>query len=204
MRRDHRWIIKVLIGFYLISSLLIIEALTVKGGSGLSNIHLYSLSCVLSSICISAYFYSILNRPIQKLVVVVASLTNIVYYLVNNIIARSPKVFDSLAYVILSSTVVIFVFMFMYQLLNEVKEEPLSLNFDFWFVSSQLFYFLGAFAIFLTYGYLTNRLLDNNITINYAMAWLWGFHNVLLFLSALITSGSIVWISYRSKSPSSW
>ena len=190
----------MLIGFYLVSCLLILKTMTIKSGTGATNIHLYSLSCVLTAFCISAYFYYVLNRHWQKVTVIIGCIINGAYYIFNNIIRETPGVFDSLAYVIMSSTIVTLIFMFMYQLLNEVKEEPLSLNFDFWFVSAQLFYFLGSFAIFLTYGYLTTQSLSNNVIRNQALTWLWGFHNVLLFLSALITTASIVWISYRSKS----
>jgi hypothetical protein len=80
------------------------------------------------------------------------------------------------------------------------------LNFDFWFVSSQFFYYLGSFFIFLTYGYLTKKLISSpeyskqNI---FYIRQLWVAHNVLLFLSALVIAGSLLWISFRRKSPSS-
>ena len=166
---------------------------------GRTNIPFYTLLCVLTSFSLGSYFFTILNRKWQKGIAVVACLINGGYYVTNNLIKSSPVVFDSLAYVILSATIVVFIFMFMHQLLSEVKVEPLSLNFDFWFVSAQLFYFLGAFIIFLTFGFLTSRVLSNNERVSLALMWLWGFHNVLLLLSSLITTGSIVWISLRSK-----
>jgi hypothetical protein len=199
-RKDKRGIIKVLIGFYLLSGLLILKIMTVKSGTSATNIHLYSLSCLLKAFGICAFFFNVLKRKWQRGAAIVGCVINGAYYIFNNIIRETPGVFDSLAYVILSSTIVMLIFMFMHQLLNEVTEEPLSLNFDFWFVSSQLFYFLGAFAIFLTYGYLTNRVISSTVRTNTTLTWLWGFHNVLLFLSAIITSASIAWIFYRNKS----
>jgi hypothetical protein len=79
---------------------------------------------------------------------------------VNNLIFPGRAIFDSTAYVLLSSGIVIMAFMFMHQVLTHVTEEVLSMNFDFWFICSQLVYFLGAFAIFLTYNYLTQKIIE--------------------------------------------
>jgi hypothetical protein len=128
------------------------------------------------------------------------------YYLIEIFRAEPPKVFDSLGFVILSVGIVVMSFLFMHQILTNVTEEPLSWNFDFWFVSSQLLYHLGSFFIFLTYGYLTKKLISSpeyskqNI---FYIRQLWVAHNVLLFLSALMIAGSLLWISFRRKSLSS-
>jgi hypothetical protein len=93
--------------------------------------------------------------------------------------------------------------MFMHQILANVSEESLSMNFDFWFVSSLLIYNLGAFIIFLTFGYLTRKILPAEL---YSfenrdlVTAVWGVHNVLLFLSSLLTLASAVWISFHKKS----
>jgi len=193
-------IIRILAGYYLILSILMVGALVAS-----NNIALYRWLYLLSAISLGTYFYQLMTSVKRRLVVLLLIMINAAYFLNANIFHDGTPVFDSLAFVILSACITILIFMYMYQLLSRVTADPLSLNFDFWFVSSQLIYYLGAFAIFLTYGFMTNKVLTNDALDKYTnvLTWLWGFHNVLLFLSALITTGSIAWISYHRKSPSS-
>ena len=170
-------------------------------GTGETNIQLYNLLCLLTSFSLGAYFYTVLHKRWKKILVLIFCAANGAYYVFNNVVEDGQAVFDSLAYVILSSTLVILIFMFMHEVMSNVKEEPLSMNFDFWFVASQLLYFMGGFVIFLTYGSMTWKVLSKDALSDYTnvLTWVWGVHNVLLFLSALITLGSIAWISYRRK-----
>ena len=170
-------------------------------GTGVSNIPLYAFLCMLTSIGLGVYFYNTLIARWKKFLVLITCLVNATYYVLNNVIQSGVPVFDSMAYVILSFTIVMLIFIYMHQLLNQVNDEPLSMNIDFWFVTSQLFYFLGSFAIFLMYGYLTTKFLGNQLKSSTSLTWLWGLHNILLFLSALLTLGSVIWISSRKKLP---
>jgi hypothetical protein len=199
--KDKRGVIKIVCGYYFVAGIFMVKALLVLG-TGVTNIHDYSLLCLMSSFCLGAYFYNILEARWLKILSLIFCVVNGAYYIFNNVVQDGQRVFDSMAYVILSSTLVILIFAFMHQLLNQVKEEPLSMNFDFWFVSSQFLYFVSNFAIFLTFGYMTNKVLTNDALPIYTntLTWLWGVHNVLLFLSALLTMGGILWISYRMKS----
>jgi hypothetical protein len=200
-RLDTRGVIKILAGYYFLAGLFIVKATHFKS-PGESNLQVYSLLCVLTSFGLGAYLYTILIMRWKKALVLFFCILNGGFYLFNNIGAH-PQVFDSIAYVLLSSTIVILIFMYLHQMLSKVSEDPLSMNFDFWFSSAQLIYFLGSFVIFLMYGYMTGKFLADRTMRNYqiALTWLWGVHNVLLFLSSLITLGSIVWISSHKKSP---
>jgi hypothetical protein len=178
---------------------------TIKGYIDSNNIEIYDFICLLTSIIIGYYFHTILGGRAKKAVVIFICLLNVGYYAVNNLIFPGRPIFDSMAYVLLSSGIVIMAFMYMHQILTYVTEEALSMNFDFWFVCSQLVYFLGAFAIFLTYNYLTEKILSTELYSfknRRLLTHLWSVHNVLLFLSSLSTSFGIVWIAYRRKSPS--
>jgi hypothetical protein len=157
---------------------------------------------VLSSFALSAYFYNILRGVFQRIVLIVLCVLNGTYYVLTNFPPGGHAVFDSMAFVLLSITVVILSFIYIFQLMADVKEEPLSLNLDFWFTASQLVYFVPSFTIFLTYGYLTQKAMSGE---GYAgtstpLTWLWGIHNVLLFLSSLLTGGGILWIFFQNRS----
>jgi len=195
---------KVLAGYFSITTLLI--AMTLLLPRDVSNIAVYDIVCLLTSICLSVYFFYSLIMPWKKMVTLFLCVTQISLFILNNIVFKSAPLFDSMSYVILSICIVIMIFMYLHQILSNVTEEALSLNFDFWFVSSQLIYFLGSFIIFLTFNYLTRKILPDELYSDenrHLLTNLWGVHNVLLFLSSLLTLGSVIWIAFHKKLQSS-
>ena len=200
IRKYNKMKWKVLMVYYFIA-----VALQLKAAYSEANIELYSLLSLLTFISMGTYFYYTLLVPWKRRLVIFFCVIQVAYYIRENIFLPGAQVFDSTGYVILSIGVVLMSFMYMHQPLTNVTEEPLSLNFDFWFVSSQLFYHLGSFLIFLTYGYFTQKILSSNLY-SYEnriyLSQLWRVHNVLLFLSSLIISVGILWLSFRRRSPS--
>lgn len=197
--KHPKW--RALVAYYFIATLLMWKA-----AYAYPNLTLYNLLCLLSSIGIGTYFYYTFISTLKKRIVIVYVIVQSAYYLTDVFRAEPPKVFDSMGFVILSVGVVLMSFLFMHQILTNVTQEPLSWNFDFWFVSSQLFYHLGSFFVFLTYGYLTRKLQisnDYSIENRVYLSQLWLGHNVLLFLSALFIGVSMLWIFFRKKLPSS-
>jgi hypothetical protein len=196
--KQTKW--RALAAFYFIISLIMWKA-----AYTFPNLMLYSLLCLLSSISIGIYFYYTYHSKLKKAIAIFFGLLQAGYYLFDNLRATQASVLDGMGYVMLSVGVLLMSFMFMHQILTNVTEEPLSWNFDFWFVSSQLFYHLGSFFIFLTYGYLTRRLMSSDYSAESRLylGQLWIVHNVLLFLSTLFIGISMLWISFRRKSPSS-
>ena len=201
-RNDRRTKNKVLYLYYFIATILMTKA-SLSGLNGESNIEIYSFLCLITFICMGVYFYHTLTSGWKQKVVVACCMLEAAYYLTYNVFIERESVFDSIGHVLLSLGMMLMVFLFMHQVFANVKDELLSLNFDFWFVCSQMVYHLGAFAIFLTYNYLTKKILaeelysaENRILVTKV----WGVHNVLLFLSSLITASSVVWIAYHRKS----
>ena len=199
IRFDKRPKWRALLIYYFVASLLMWKA-----AYAYPNLTLYSLLCLLSSIGLCTFFYYTFKASSKKRIVIFFIFLQTCYYLIEIFRAEPPKAFDSLGFVILSVGIVVMSFLFMHQILTNVTEEPLSWNFDFWFVSSQLLYHLGSFFIFLTYGYLTKKLISSPEYSKQSIFYirqLWVAHNVLLFLSALVIGGSLLWISFRRKSP---
>jgi hypothetical protein len=202
--RKHKQIkVKVLYVYHFLATLLMVNANLDIGRT--NNIEIHNILCLITFVSLGLYFYYSLTAPWKKKLVVVFALIGAGHYIITKFLNPSPVMFDSLGQVILSISVLIMVFLFMHQILTNVTEEPLSLNFDFWFVSAQLMYYLAAFFIFLTFQYLTKKVIDNNYSVEdrKLLTELWGVHNVILFLSSIIIATSVVWIYYRKKSPSS-
>ena len=196
-QHEAKW--RVLLAYYLLAAILMLKAAYSE-----TNLEIYSLLCLITYICIGTYFYYTFRSQFKKRLVIILGLFHVVYYVLGNLY-YSRETFDSMGFVFLSFSIVVMAFMFMHQMLNNVTEESLLLNYDFWFVSAQLIYYFGSFFIYLTYGYFTQKLLASNlysIENRMYLSQLWLVHNVLLFLVSLITSGGIVWTHYRRKSRS--
>jgi hypothetical protein len=147
------------------------------------------------------YYRSLFKTSLKKNTATVLVVAASLYLLYKNLILREYALFDSIAFSIISASMVIYALMYFHQLLSNVTEEDIFRDFNFWLTSSFLIYFLGNFIIFLTYHYFTVKILatytqeERDLLTN-----LWGLHNCLLFTGALTLLLGSVWISYRKKS----
>jgi len=188
---------KMIWAYYLIGFLILFKIVFTR-----HNSYLYSLLYVTTSVGFGFYFYALFESRVKKWFALFPGLITLVYY-VSKTIAGGEPLFPSIGFVISSTGIILLIFIYLNQLMTHVKEDSLSLNFDFWFICSQLVYHLGAFSIFLTYNHLTTKILP---TEHYSaknrelLTYLWGVHNVLLFLGSLLTWFGIVWIVYRRRS----
>jgi hypothetical protein len=141
-------------------------------------------------------FYSRKNKTLVKFLIAL----NLIYFVVRIILSGSWAIIDSFGYSLLSISVSVLSFVYFYQVLRHVNEYKVWTNFDFWLISAYLLYFLGSFFIFLLYANLTYDMLATyTLEQRILLSVLWGVHNVLLFLSSVITLISSVWIAYRNK-----
>ena len=199
--KDRQVKLAVLTVYFFAASLLMLWA-----AYTFPNIWLYSILSWVSVVFLGVYFYGTYFLKWKKKLAIVIILVQSGYFLISNFIFSPPAIFDSAGHVLQSTGILIMTFLYMHQILTNVTEEPLSDNFDFWFVSTQLIYHLGAFGIFLTYGYLTKRILRSglySLENRNLISNVWLVHNVLLFLTALLLAAGILWISFRRKSRSS-
>jgi hypothetical protein len=188
---------EVLVIYFLIGFLLLVSTLQVD-----PNTYLYRYLYLITGIFFSIYFFFLLQSLYKRWLMLLFSGITILYYLIEQFSMGGISLFPSMGYVIVSTCIVFMIFIYLYQLMTHVKEESLSLNFDFWFVCSQLVYQLGAFGIFLTFNNLTKKILpsehyshENRVLLTY----LWGAHNVLLFIASLITWVGVIWIIRNNK-----
>ncbi|HCZ34887.1 MAG TPA: hypothetical protein DHV26_03070 [Cytophagales bacterium] len=183
-----------------------IIATEISLNTGVTNSFQYSCIYLLNSICWGAFYYKVFNSRLKKNLAIGIASTTSIYFLYKNLFQDFDIIFDSVGQAISSFGIVLLVFIFFYQTLSEIKTGSLTSNFDFWLSSSQLVYHLGAFGIFLTFNHFTNKIFN---TQHYSsenreiLTYLWGVHNVLLFLASLLTWAGVLWIVYRRKSTSS-
>lgn len=194
----------ILCGYYLIAGVMMFRA-NLVGVKGINNIEIYNLVNLITLISFGLYFSTIIKSVTKKIVIGAMCLVIGVYFIKLNLFPSPESLFDSTGQVLLSLGILTMVVFFMAQLLQNVTEEPLSMNFDFWFSSAQLTYYLATFFIFLTFRYLTKKVIDGSYLDQdrELLTKLWAVHNVILFLSTSIIAASTLWIRYRSKSASS-
>lgn len=199
-RVDRNVRYRVLAGFYLVAAGLMAIAMNLQ-----ANTHFYNVLYMLAAMSLGYYFYSILITKLKKTVSAVLVIMVVIYFAVSTALGWDVYL-DSRGHTLASLVLLWLMFMYYHQFMNDVRDESIATDFDFWFVSAQLLYQMGSFGIFLSYNYFTEKVLpDSNYTKeNRAILTnLWMVHNVLLFLSALITAASLVWKVYLRKSPSS-
>ncbi len=193
----------VLFVYYSISTLLIARANLYRE---VNNIEIYNILNLITFVFLGIYYYLTITAARKRKWIIALTLAGCAYFALTRILLfNSVPLFDSTGQVLLSIAVLVMVSFFLQQLWSNVNEEPLSMNFDFWFSAAQLMYYLAAFFIFLTYRYLTKKVIDGNYLYEdrKLLTDLWAVHNVILFLSSQIIAASTLWIRYRSRSVSS-
>ena len=147
------------------------------------------------------YFYRLLQAPQKKKTVVLFTIFYLVYALIRNFTLTQVRLFDSMGYSIVSASIATYVFMYFHQLLKNVTGASILAEFNFWLASVYLIYFVGSFIIFVSYGYLTNKILSTYTKQEtHLLTALWGLHNILLFISAISLLTGCLWLTYRKKS----
>lgn len=165
------------------------------------NIWLYEIGALLTVLFIGYHFYRLLTGKNKKSTVLFLMLVYVLFAIVRQFTLQGQRLFDSIGYSLLSASVATYVFMYFHQLLKNVSEVSILKDFNFWLSSSYLLYFVGSFIIFINFYNLTNKIIKTNASEGRDLVVaLWGLHNVLLFLGALLLLTGSLWISYRRKS----
>ena len=202
-RFKRNTLLYLLFFYYAGASILLTFGALKVGPTGGSNIWIYDLVSILASVLIGAYFYHLLQSPRKKRIVLLLIAIYLFYALARNVSLQGMRLFDSIGYSILSASVTIYVFMYFHQVLRNVNETSILKDFDFWLASGYLLYFAGSFIIFISYHYLTLKVLPTYTAQERAtLTALWGLHNLLLFISALSLLTGYLWINFRRKSAS--
>lgn len=187
---------KVLFIYYLVAVILISYACIIALHFDKDNNWLYNIFYFLSAIVFGYYFNSILIRKINKTIVLILFFLVAINFIITDLIFRHPY-FHSFSNAFLFLCVVISSLLYLHELLNNMSEKNILLNFNLWVVSGYIIYFLGGFFIILSYGYFTDKFTYGQRPI---LGTLWSILNVLLFITSTITLLSHVWIAYRTKS----
>jgi len=174
----------LLVYYFTVSVLLAIAAYT---PSDSLNKLIYNLFFFFTICVFSFYFNTLLFKTLYKRIVLLLFTINSIVFIYHNFLQKHAYEVNTFVYAVSFLTVVIFSLLYFIQLLQNIREDNIFRQFDFWLVSSYLLYFLSSFFIILFYV---------NIDIN-ERALLWSMQNIVLFLSSLVTISGSIWISYH-------
>ena len=192
---------KVLLVYYSIGFVTMLASAVMVEMDAPETIWLYNVHALVTVWLLGAYFRHILEGAARKNTVTVMTAAITLYLLYKNLVLREFHLFDSVGYSLVSFSVVLYVLLYFHQLLSNVTDENIFHNFNFWLTTGYLIYFLGSFIIFLTYHYLTTKILATfTMEEQLLLTSLWGLHNCLLFTSAGLLLGGSLWLGYRRKS----
>ena len=125
----------------------------------------------------------------KKRLTVVCALFNTIIFIYVNIVRLKYAEYNDDVYGISFITIVLYSLLYLHQLLINMKEESLLLNFNFWLVCGYLLYFLGAFFIVLYYDHFKN----------YNRGNMWQIHNIILFICSAVTLIASLQISKKNN-----
>jgi hypothetical protein len=200
VKRDRSVNIWVLLIYYIIGLLLMAYASTLVPKQK-NNVWAYNILFLIGSVCMGIYFKKLLKNRLNQAIVIIFILLQSNYFITRNLVFDKLYVFDSFGYSMVSISIIIFSFMYLYEKFKNIDEIKIYYNSHFWIIAGYLLFYIGGFFIFATYYYLTDKIMP---TYTYEervlLTNLWGVHNVLLFLSALTTLTGSLWITFRERS----
>lgn len=192
---DNRFRYRMLAGFYLVATALLIQPLSQN-----ENIHVHNALYLFTGLVFAGYFFAVLQTSWRSRLALALALPTLLYF-VYQLVGGGYPWFDSMGYALASISIVIMIFLYFHEMLHHVTETPLLESFDFWLICGWLMYHLGAFGIFLTYSSLTQTMHlvgESYISTGRDLfTYLWGLNNVLLFLSALVAATGLGWKIYH-------
>ena len=160
---------------------------------GKNNIVWYTLNGFITLILLSRFFYQILQRPLYKRLVVYGVLSGVGLYMVFLFLYHDGISFFSPGYSIGSLLIIIYCLLFLIEAFN--VDHPLIKHggMVIWIVSGLLNYFLGAYAIHITYRVVTRHVVEKGA--NHPVltpSLLWGIHNSIYFISCVFIAVQVL------------
>ena len=143
-----------------------------------NNYWTYNLLFFANIIILSWYYFKLFEDKFKKQLTVAGGIFNAIIFIYVNIFLHKYNEYNAVVYCISFITIVSYSLLYLHQLLLNMQEESLLLNFDFWLACGYLLYFLGSFIIVLYYNHSNDFKLRGNM---------WQMHNIILFICAAVT-----------------
>lgn len=177
-RVNKRWPYKMLACYYAFAVVMLLVATYENGLEPpiLSNYN-YNLMFLAATCALTRYYYWLCRQPLHKRIILWCGIANVLLFIATDIFGGMFFTYDKYTYGLLFMSIISYSLLYFRQVLGNIGEENVLRGFDFWFVSGNFFYSLGAFVIVVLY-------LDVDLAIN---GDLWGIQSIVLFVSSFLT-----------------
>ncbi len=167
---------KMLLGYYCLMTVSIFIASVVDVLDYNNNV-IYNILFLVTNFVMARYFILVLTAPAaRKTVTIICVAASVLYFYFLIFKYHLENVFSGYAHGPIFLAIIIYCFLYFYQLFSEIKEENLLESFDFWLIGSYLIYYLSAFIIIIYY----------DTTVDTKRAALWIVQSSILFVSSLL------------------
>jgi hypothetical protein len=196
--------IRILTVYYILATLLMgyasLPVFYLYSTSQNNNNWVYNLFYFLTIFFLTFYMYQNFITARSKIISLALLLVNVINFFLNDLIFKQ-QLFNSFATSVSFLSLILLIFLYFQQVLRNVTEWNILLDFDFWLISGYLLYFLGSFFIIIFWSELSSQVVLKATKVQQdQFNLLWSVHNILLFLSAVIALISSIWIrSYQKK-----
>ncbi len=183
--RQHRLL--VLMVFYALAAILLYTGIII---TSILNNWSYNLLFILQILVLSWYYHFLITGYRKRLFIVASIVLNTAMFVYFDIVQQTFfSMFNSIVYGISFISVVVYSLFYLHQLLADVKDENILLNFDFWLISGYLVYFLGSFIIVIYYENADVMRRGN----------MWAMQNIILTLCAIVSLLAGISIAHKKK-----
>jgi hypothetical protein len=165
---------KVLSVYYTASALIIYIGIVYSD----NNSWTYNIIFFVNILVLSWYYLDLFNTKTKSTITIALGALNVAIFIFINVVQRKYNDYNAEVYGLSFITIVLYSFLYLHQLLVNMKEESLLRSFDFWLVCGYLFYFLGSFVIVLYYNHSNDY---------FGRGDMWLTHNIILFISSVFT-----------------
>lgn len=165
---------QVLAIYYAIAALVLYAGIAI---TSIDNNWTYNVVFLVNICVFSWYFWQLLYSRRKKNIILICLLVNICIFIYSDIIRLNFNTyFNSLAYGTTFMCIIVYTLLYLHQVLADVKEENLLMNFDFWLICGYLMYYLGSFVVVIYY---------QNAAVG-KRANIWAIQNILLFICSVV------------------
>ncbi len=172
-RRSKSLRYKPLAFYYGFASVILFIA-NAENDAGLLSDWNYNILFLVCICAFSYFYYHLCPYPYQKIFIRNACLANGLVFIYFDVIRAQFWIYNNYVYAFAFICIIIYSLFYYRNVLHQVSEENILHQFDFWLVSANFVYFLGAFIIVLIYN-------DTELSIH---GDLWGIQSIVLFISS--------------------
>jgi hypothetical protein len=155
-----------------------------------NNYAMYAANIVITFIILSLMFYSLINKMIDK-IILVCSLLFAITVMVSLLNGDGIDYYNSIISAVASFIITAYCLIYFYwKLVNDHRSIGLTKSAFFWIAVGLFTYYTGSFFIFMSYKYLIDQ--EANV-----IGILWRFHNVLLTIFCIYTIYGLTCRNYQ-------